>query len=73
METLSHGTVIFGRGLWLAMLSWLQQGRDVTSKSEMQAFREYQLALPMPNCAVFYVERNARNQWNWERAGNFRV
>lgn len=62
MAELPPSTVIFGHGIWLGMLHWLLQGKDTSSAEDMIAFRQFQQALPMPNCAAFRVTRN-RNEW----------
>lgn len=67
MNTLQDGAVIFGHGIWLAMLSWLLQGRGVDNRQEMGAFRAFQLELSMPNCAVFEVARHGVQSWRLER------
>ena len=41
MNTLPDGTVIFGHGIWLALLSWLLQGRGVDNRQEMGANGPY--------------------------------
>ena len=68
MNTLQDGAVIFGHGIWLAMLSWLLQGRGVDNRQEMGAFRAFQLELSMPNCAVFEVARHGVQSWHGARA-----
>jgi broad specificity phosphatase PhoE len=65
MDTLQDGPVIFGHGIWLALLSWHLQGCGVANKAEMRAFREFQLQLPMPNCAVFHLVRNGE-RWRMQ-------
>lgn len=67
MNTLQDGAVIFGHGIWLAMLSWQLQGRGVDNRQEMGAFRAFQLELSMPNCAVFEVARHGLQPWRMER------
>jgi broad specificity phosphatase PhoE len=67
MDTLADGTVIFGHGIWLAMLQWHLEGQGVTDTAGMRAFREFQLQLPMPNCAVFEVARHGSQPWRMER------
>jgi broad specificity phosphatase PhoE len=67
MNTLQDGAVIFGHGIWLAMLSWLLQGRGVDNRQEMGAFRAFQLELSMPNCAVFEVARHGLQPWRMQR------
>jgi alpha-ribazole phosphatase len=67
MDTLPDGTVIFGHGVWLAMLQWHLEGHAVTDTAGMSAFREFQLQLPMPNCAVFEVTQHGSQPWRMER------
>jgi hypothetical protein len=67
MDTLTDGAVIFGHGIWLALLSWLLQGGGVANQGEMRAFRAFQLELPMPNCAVFEAARHGSQPWHMER------
>jgi broad specificity phosphatase PhoE len=66
LDQLPDGTVIFGHGIWLAMLQWHLQGQGVTDTAGMRAFREFQLQLPMPNCAVVCLVRG-REQWRVEK------
>lgn len=67
MDTLTDGAVIFGHGIWLAMLSWLLLGRDVANQEEMRAFRAFQLELPMPNCVIFEAARQGSQPWRLQR------
>lgn len=53
LDTFVDGTVIFGHGLWFAMLLWQLQGFTYGDALAMRAFRRWQLALPMPNCGVY--------------------
>lgn len=53
MDQLPDSTVIFGHGIWIALLFWRLLGYEVSDAEGMKAFRRFQLALPMPNCAVF--------------------
>jgi len=53
LDTVTDGTVIFGHGLWFAMLLWQLQGFTYGDELAMRAFRRWQLALPMPNCGVY--------------------
>lgn len=45
--------VVFGHGIWLAMLIWQMLGYRSTDADGMRAFRRFQQSLPMPNCAVY--------------------
>ncbi|WP_187395086.1 histidine phosphatase family protein [Pigmentiphaga aceris] len=53
LDTVADGTVIFGHGLWFAMLLWQLQGFTYADSLAMCAFRRWQVALPMPNCGVY--------------------
>lgn len=64
LDSLADTTVIFGHGMWLALLVWRLLGFSTQGSSAMQAFRRFQLALPMPNCAVFTLERSTSGTWS---------
>lgn len=56
-----HHTVFFGHGLFFSLLIWKILGFTVTNNANMLAFRQFQLALPMPNCAIYalnYINTN---------------
>jgi len=65
LPSLPDGSVLFGHGIWFALLFWKLGGGDaiVTSRG-MAAFRRFQLVLPMPNCAVFALELQPGGQWS---------
>lgn len=52
---LPNGTVIFGHGIWCAMLHWIIAGLAANDRADMLAFRHFQQCLPMPNCAGFRI------------------
>jgi len=58
LDSIADSTVIFGHGIWLGMLHWLLLGNQTRNVDDMRAFRRFQLALPMPNCAVFRLIRH---------------
>lgn len=64
METILDGTVVFGHGIWFGLLHWLLLGYRVRDASEMRAFRRFQQALPMPNCATFTLSRVYEHRWS---------
>jgi broad specificity phosphatase PhoE len=64
LDGLADATVIFGHGMWLALLVWHLLGFSTQGSSAMRAFRRFQLALPMPNCAVYALERSASGNWS---------
>ena len=53
LPTLPDRTVVFGHGMWFAMLIWRLMRFPVDSRAAMKAFRSFQLGLPMPNCGVY--------------------
>lgn len=53
MHELADNAVIFGHGIWFALLLWHLLGYSAAGAEGMRAFRRFQQALPMPNCAVF--------------------
>lgn len=64
LDGLADATVIFGHGMWLALLVWRLLGFSTQGSSAMQAFRRFQLALPMPNCAIYTLERSTGGNWS---------
>lgn len=65
LNTLPAGTVIFGHGIWLALLIWNLQNQLVASSSDMKAFRHFQLDLEVPNASIWIIERNSRCIDRW--------
>ncbi len=51
-------TVLFGHGVFFALLVWKNLGFTVDTTAGMSAFRGFQLALPMPNCAIYTLNIN---------------
>ena len=64
METLPDSTLIFGHGIWFGLLFWRLLGFRANTPEGMRLFRRFQLGFPMPNCAVFSLERIGTNRWN---------
>lgn len=63
MHTLPDNTVIFGHGIWLALLVWQCLGFSCSDDKSMHAFRQFQLGLPMSNCAVYRFFETAIGGW----------
>jgi alpha-ribazole phosphatase len=59
-------TVIFGHGIWFGMLCWKLQGLGINNTHDMQAFRRFQVAMRMPNCAVYTLLASSTRHWSWE-------
>jgi broad specificity phosphatase PhoE len=53
MDALPNNTIIFGHGMWIAMLIWQLTGFSCKDVQGMKAFRRFQAGLPMPNCATY--------------------
>lgn len=64
MDAFPDATVIFGHGIWFGLLHWLLLGYQVSDAAEMSAFRRFQQALPMPNCAVFTLAQTQERNWS---------
>lgn len=58
MHDLADNAVIFGHGIWFALLLWHLLGYSAAGAEDMRAFRRFQQALPMPNCAVFSLHEH---------------
>jgi broad specificity phosphatase PhoE len=64
MGALPDGTVVFGHGIWFGLFHWLLLGYRVRDADEMRAFRRFQQALPMPNCATFSLTQAGGQRWS---------
>lgn len=64
MNQLADGAVLFGHGIWIALLVWRLRGGALHDSAAMRAFRCFLPDLPMPNCAVWDFERDAAGQWS---------
>ena len=71
LPALTHNTICFGHGLWMGMLIWRLMGFGFKTPSEMSAFHHFQVALPLPNCAVY--ELRTFDQENWSVHQHFIV
>ena len=56
LSNLPDQTVVFGHGMWFAMLIWRTMGFPVNTTQAMKAFRAFQIGLPMPNCCVYELQ-----------------
>ena len=63
LPQLPDRTVVFGHGIWIAMLCWQLWGFDWQGTAGMQAFKRFQLGWPMPNGAVYHLQRAAGGPW----------
>ena len=60
LPTLSHDCVLFGHGIWFALLFWRLNGLVVESSADMAMFDHFRQKLTMPNCAVYALEKGVR-------------
>ena len=65
LPKLPHGTIVFGHGMWMALLCWRVMGFSVSDTFAMQAFRRFQLSFPMPNGSAYRLHGSGQ-QWGIE-------
>ena len=56
LDSLPDKTVLFGHGIWFALLTWKLLGFNARQHQGMQAFRRFRSGFPMPNTAVYRLE-----------------
>jgi alpha-ribazole phosphatase len=64
LDALPDRTVVFGHGMWIAMLVWKLLGFTSNDSVGMKSFRRFQLGLPMPNCAAYQVQKTVSSAWH---------
>ncbi len=63
LPSLPDGTMVFGHGLWMALLFWQMWGFEKVDHLSMSLFRRFQLGFPTPNAAVYAITHMAPGQW----------
>ena len=63
LPQMPDGAVVFGHGMWIAMLCWQSFGFAADDGLGMTAFRRFQLGFPMPNGAVYKLTEFAPDRW----------
>lgn len=63
LDNLPDKALLFGHGIWFGMLTWILLGFAAKDSQDMKAFRQFQLALPMPNGAFYYLESPVAGHW----------
>jgi broad specificity phosphatase PhoE len=63
LPALADGTVIFGHGMWMALLLWQIWGFAAVDRIGMSQFRRFQLGVPTPNAGVYRLSRLTPDQW----------
>jgi alpha-ribazole phosphatase len=66
LPSLPDGTVIFGHGMWMALLFWQLLGFGKVDHLGMTLFRRYQLGFPTPNTVVYALARGSVGKWSVE-------
>lgn len=64
MEALPDSTLIVGHGIWFSLMHWHLLGYLADDAGGMTAFRRFQQALPMPNCATFNLTHAGGKRWS---------
>ncbi len=63
LDTLPDKTVLFGHGIWFALLTWKLLGFNARHHQGMKAFRRFRSGFPMPNTAVYRLESFTPSRW----------
>ena len=63
LPSLADGTIIFGHGMWMALLFWQIWGFEQVDHVGMTLFRRFQLGFPTPNTSVYGLTRVAPGHW----------
>ena len=63
LPQLPDRTVVFGHGIWIAMLCWQVWGFDWRAEGGMRRFKRFQLGWPMPNGATYHLQRTGESPW----------
>ncbi|ULJ62942.1 phosphoglycerate mutase family protein [Wielerella bovis] len=65
---LPENSLLFGHGIWLALLAWKVLGFQAATSDDMRRFRAFQQALPMANASVWRLSGNGVNNWCFQAA-----
>lgn len=60
---LPDGSVVFGHGMWMALLFWQLWGFTSVDRIGMTLFRRFQLGFPTPNTGVYCLSQVASGRW----------
>ena len=63
LPQLPDGSVVFGHGMWTALLFWRVMGFTDYDNFAMKGFRRFQLGFPMPNGATYRLQEIASGIW----------
>ena len=62
LPLLPDDSVLFGHGIWFALLFWLLMGFAIAGLEEIGAFRHFRHKLAMPNGAVCALDKSVRHR-----------
>ena len=51
-----HGSLLFGHGIWIALLAWRLSGNRVELGADMAAFRAFQSSLHVANASMWRLD-----------------
>lgn len=63
LDQLPDNTLLFGHGIWFALLTWKLLGFNARHPQGMKAFRRFRTGFPMPNTAIYRLESLAPGHW----------
>jgi len=63
LPALPDGAVVFGHGMWMALLCWQLLGFEQVDCLGMTHFRRFQLGLPTPNTVVYGLTHVVPGSW----------
>ncbi len=63
LAALPDGSVVFGHGMWMALLFWQMWGFSSVDRIGMTLFRRFQLGFPTPNAGVYRLSQVTPGNW----------
>jgi alpha-ribazole phosphatase len=53
IDSFNDNSLIFGHGIWIALLAWRLLGCPIEKALDIKAFRQFQTALPLDNTVIY--------------------
>lgn len=63
LDELPAGSLLFGHGMWIALLIWRLRGELGRDSADMRAFHVFLRDLPLPNCAAWHFAHDPARGW----------
>ena len=63
LPSLPDGTIVFGHGMWMALLFWQMWGFHQVDHIGMRLFRRFQLGFATPNAVAYGITQVAPGHW----------